>query len=189
MRRGIVNLTNEQVLTVVNYDPGGCLCGHGESCWVCSRSDKAREFENLARLAARRLLIRRGVKLYKKPSDTYGGMTYYIAPKRLGHGLTCRICSRDGMYWCAKDVEKKTKCRICGRIRMCRVQDLNDGRRVKEEPKSQSPSVVMRRACLQEDEGRVSFVQSFNSEKAARGWIKKQKGYFSASDYFIAGKE
>jgi len=56
-------LTDQQLVDLANYDPGGCLCGHFESCSVCSRSDKTREFEKTAQLAALELLRERGVAL------------------------------------------------------------------------------------------------------------------------------
>jgi hypothetical protein len=55
--------TNTELLAIINYSPGLCLCGHGESCGVCSRSDKTREFEHIAKELAKRELKRRGVVL------------------------------------------------------------------------------------------------------------------------------
>ena len=71
-------LTKQELLQVVNYNPGGCLCGHGESCSVCSRGDSAREFERLARRAALELLEMMGVRLKKSTLGLWSGTVYSI---------------------------------------------------------------------------------------------------------------
>ncbi len=72
-------LTNEELIKVANYDPGGCLCGHFESCSVCTRSDRTREFEVLASWAALELLARRGVQVREiPPTYIYESTRYEI---------------------------------------------------------------------------------------------------------------
>lgn len=51
-----------------------------------------------------------------------------------------------------------------------------------------SQCVIMRRAVLQEDEGRQEFIRTCSSRKEAKDWIRKQKHqYFSPSDYYVVG--
>lgn len=48
--------------------------------------------------------------------------------------------------------------------------------------------IVMRKACLQEDEGRESYVASFDDRAKAQAWVDQQKGeYFGPGDYKIVG--
>ena len=54
-------LTNEELLALANYDAGPCLCGHFESCAVCSRPQSVRDMERIAKCAALELLVIRGV--------------------------------------------------------------------------------------------------------------------------------
>ena len=50
----------------------------------------------------------------------------------------------------------------------------------------EKPVVIMRRACLPEDEGRNFFEREEKTLKEARAWIKAQeKEYFGPSDYYI----
>jgi hypothetical protein len=51
-------LTRSELQTIIAYDAGRCLCGHGELCEVCGRSLKLREFEKLSKRAAQELLGR-----------------------------------------------------------------------------------------------------------------------------------
>jgi hypothetical protein len=51
------------LLEIVNHDPGGCLCGHAESCEVCSRSQGTRRAERSRKETALRILRASGVKL------------------------------------------------------------------------------------------------------------------------------
>jgi hypothetical protein len=46
----------EQLKEVIEFYPGGCMCGHGESCGVCSRSQGTRTQEAMAREMAIYLL-------------------------------------------------------------------------------------------------------------------------------------
>jgi hypothetical protein len=70
--------TNEELLKVANYYVGGCLCGHFESCSVCSRSQATRQFEDLAKQTAVELLRVRGVELEKKTAGLWSGTEYRI---------------------------------------------------------------------------------------------------------------
>ncbi len=48
------NLTMSQLADIIlAYEPGGCLCGHFESCGVCSRPDSTRIMEVLSTRLAR----------------------------------------------------------------------------------------------------------------------------------------
>jgi hypothetical protein len=50
--------------------------------------------------------------------------------------------------------------------------------------------IVMRRACLMEDEGRHEFMGIYPTREAAAAWITAQKGqYFKPGDYYIAEAE
>ena len=51
------------LLDIVNYDPGMCLCGHNESCEVCSRTSATREAEQRRKTTALRILRDSGVRL------------------------------------------------------------------------------------------------------------------------------
>lgn len=51
------------LLEIVNYDPGGCLCGHGESCEVCLRSNDTRRAERRRKQVALKILRASGVRL------------------------------------------------------------------------------------------------------------------------------
>lgn len=70
-------MTNEELLTVANYNPGGCLCGHFESCPVCSRGDRERTFEHLAKQAAIELLKARGIELEEDPGSRFNEFSSY----------------------------------------------------------------------------------------------------------------
>lgn len=70
--------TNAEVLKVANYYAGGCLCGHFESCNVCSRGEASREFERVARQAAVELLRVRGVELEEVSTGLWSGVQYSI---------------------------------------------------------------------------------------------------------------
>jgi hypothetical protein len=53
-----------------------------------------------------------------------------------------------------------------------------------------APWIVMRAACLQEDEGRDFFMQRFSTREDAEKWIAEQEGqYFRPSDYYIARRD
>lgn len=56
-------MTAKDILAVLNYDAGMCLCGHNESCSVCSRNASALTFELLAKRAAAQLAKKQGLKL------------------------------------------------------------------------------------------------------------------------------
>lgn len=62
-------LTNQQLLDLVNYYPGGCLCGHFESCSVCSRTQGQRTLEQNARISALEVLKYRGVNIEEKNGE------------------------------------------------------------------------------------------------------------------------
>lgn len=48
--------------------------------------------------------------------------------------------------------------------------------------------IVMRRAVLQEDEGREAYIGQYNSQAEAEAWIAAQEGcYFRPSEYYIPG--
>jgi hypothetical protein len=55
-------MSNEELLALANYSPGMCLCGHGESCAVCMRSEQTRKQESNSRDLALAELKRRGLK-------------------------------------------------------------------------------------------------------------------------------
>ena len=59
-------LTNEELLALANYDAGPCMCGHFESCAVCSRSESTRKMERIAKRTALELLAKRGVSVMQK---------------------------------------------------------------------------------------------------------------------------
>jgi hypothetical protein len=69
-------LTDEELLAIVNYNPGGCLCGHFETCSVCSRSSETRQLELNAKFAAFELLEARGVKLRDTQKRGYANIPY-----------------------------------------------------------------------------------------------------------------
>ena len=73
-----VILSNEDLLAMANYRPSGCLCGHGESCWVCSRPESTRILEKRAKFAALELLQRRGVKLHEEERKGYANLPYTV---------------------------------------------------------------------------------------------------------------
>jgi len=55
--------------------------------------------------------------------------------------------------------------------------------------KSQLPFLVIRRAVLQEDEGREHLIAAFWSRSHAETWIANQEDqYFRPSDYYIVEK-
>lgn len=54
-----MTLTKKQLQEIIDYSPGGCLCGHGEKCEVCSRSEETRVFEKNAKQAAKELIAAR----------------------------------------------------------------------------------------------------------------------------------
>ena len=70
-------LTVKQVLEVINFNPGSCLCTMRESCSVCSRSSKTREFERNAQLAAISLLEHVGIELVKEEPEFLTWPTVY----------------------------------------------------------------------------------------------------------------
>lgn len=45
--------------------------------------------------------------------------------------------------------------------------------------------VVMRRAVLQEDEGRDHYIQGFETEQEALAFVANQVGYFKPGDFYI----
>ena len=46
--------------------------------------------------------------------------------------------------------------------------------------------IVIRRACLPEDEGREEIVEIYNSVLEARNWIDAQENeYFKPQDYYV----
>jgi hypothetical protein len=50
--------------------------------------------------------------------------------------------------------------------------------------------IVMRHACLMEDEGRHSRVRDFDTRQEAAEWISRQEGeYFTPSDYYIVSPQ
>jgi len=61
--------TNQELIAIANYDAGMCLCGHGETCSVCSRSRATRNFEDISRELALSELLRRGVSLRRNESS------------------------------------------------------------------------------------------------------------------------
>lgn len=48
-------MTKPELDSIINYNAGMCLCGHFESCSVCSRPEHTRKFERLAVRAAKQL--------------------------------------------------------------------------------------------------------------------------------------
>lgn len=49
---------------------------------------------------------------------------------------------------------------------------------------------VLRLPCLQEDEGRTTYIDSFDTKEQAQAWIDAQKNkYFKPGDYTIAKGE
>ena len=75
-------MTNKELLDIVNYDSGMCLCGHFETCSVCTRSQATRNQEKRAKLLALETLRSRGIKLRKVPArGVYGRDTYMIVNK------------------------------------------------------------------------------------------------------------
>lgn len=64
----MAELSNWELMEIVNFYAGGCLCGHFERCSVCSRSSAEREFETRAKMAAMELLALRSVEIEKTDS-------------------------------------------------------------------------------------------------------------------------
>lgn len=71
-------LTDKQVLALANYHPGTCLCGHGETCPVCSRSSAAREFEADARKLALETLSAQGIQVHEEKKFGYANIPYSV---------------------------------------------------------------------------------------------------------------
>ena len=76
-------LTDQQLLDMANYYAGGCLCGHFESCEVCSRSEKVRTLEQSAKWAALELLDARGVPVFEDREDGDWGRKVYVIKENL----------------------------------------------------------------------------------------------------------
>ena len=75
MKAGLQKL----LLDLVNYDPGLCLCGHFESCAVCSRSQQERDRERRNKQEALKALRGAGVRLRRiAPKGAYGRERYEI---------------------------------------------------------------------------------------------------------------
>jgi len=49
-------MNTEDLKFIAEYSAGVCLCGHGESCAVCDRSEETRKFERLAKQLAREVI-------------------------------------------------------------------------------------------------------------------------------------
>jgi hypothetical protein len=75
--------TQQLLLTIVNYDPGLCLCGHFERCEVCSRSQETRDKERRNKREALAALREAGIRLRRiRPRFMYDKEVYQIIGKR-----------------------------------------------------------------------------------------------------------
>lgn len=84
-----------------------------------------------------------------------------------------RICSKHQHY--------DPNCEIC-------QSDIEFPEPSQDDKQEAVMCIVMRKAVLQEDEGREHFVESFPDRQSAQDWIDAQKGqYFRPSDYYITG--
>lgn len=68
-------IKTSQLLYILNYDPI-CLCGHNESCSVCSRSQEDRNYDAMVKELALEVLKHRGIKV--ESTTKFGSTTYRI---------------------------------------------------------------------------------------------------------------